>query len=57
MRRFRNRREAGRLLASGSRRTPAETDVVVLAVPLGGASVGYEVARVPGVALDVTIGT
>lgn len=35
--------------ARGSRRTPAETDVVVLAVPLGGASVGYEVARVPGV--------
>jgi putative phosphoribosyl transferase len=50
---FRNRREAGRLLAD---RLPAYADrveVVVLALPRGGVPVAYEVANALHVSLDV----
>jgi putative phosphoribosyl transferase len=57
MRRVRNRREAGRLLGETLSAYAGRDDVVVLALPRSGASVGHEVARVLGVALDVTIGT
>ncbi|MFL5345081.1 MAG: phosphoribosyltransferase [Hyalangium sp.] len=50
--RFRDREEAGRLLAERLREHVGETPVV-LALPRGGVAVGYEVARALDVPLDV----
>jgi putative phosphoribosyl transferase len=50
---FRDRREAGELLASRLRRFANRDDVVVLALPRGGVPVAYEVARDLGLPLDV----
>jgi predicted phosphoribosyltransferase len=44
-RRFRDRAEAGRLLAERVRRYSGRDDVVVLALPRGGVPVAYEVAK------------
>jgi predicted phosphoribosyltransferase len=44
-RRFRDRREAGRLLAQRLRKYAGRDDVVVLALPRGGVPVAYEVAN------------
>jgi putative phosphoribosyl transferase len=55
MRRFRNRREAGRVLAEHLSGYTSRDDVVVLALPRGGVPVGYEVARLLGAALDVFV--
>jgi predicted phosphoribosyltransferase len=55
MRRFRNRREAGRVLGERLSAYAGRDDVVVLALPRGGVPVGYEVARVLGVPLDVFV--
>jgi predicted phosphoribosyltransferase len=55
MRRFRNRREAGRVLGERLSRYAGREDVVVLALPRGGVPVGYEVARALGVPLDVFV--
>jgi putative phosphoribosyl transferase len=44
-RRFRNRTEAGRLLAQRLRGYAGRDDVVVLALPRGGVPVAYEVAK------------
>jgi putative phosphoribosyl transferase len=51
--RFRNRSEAGRLLAELLRRYASRDDVIVLALPRGGVPVAHEVARALGAPLDV----
>jgi len=53
--RFRNRADAGRLLAELLRDYAGRDDVVVLALPRGGVPVGYEVARALGAPLDVFV--
>jgi putative phosphoribosyl transferase len=51
--RFRNRTEAGRVLAAELARYEGRTDLIVLALPRGGVPVGHEVARALGAPLDV----
>lgn len=51
--RFRDREEAGRLLAAELAEYAGRGDVLVLALPRGGVPVGYEVARGLGAPLDV----
>lgn len=53
MRRFRDRREAGRALAERLRDYAGRDDVIVLALPRGGVPVGFEVASALGAPLDV----
>ena len=53
--RFRNRREAGRLLAAKLAAYANRPDVIVLALPRGGVPVAYEVARALGAPLDVFV--
>jgi putative phosphoribosyl transferase len=53
--RFRDRAEAGRLVAELLRDYAGRDDVVVLALPRGGVPVGYEVARALGAPLDVFV--
>jgi predicted phosphoribosyltransferase len=50
---FIDRREAGAVLAQQLRHYANQSDVIVLALPRGGVPVGYEVATVLGVRLDV----
>ena len=52
---FRDRREAGRLLASKLSAYANRPDVLVLALPRGGVPVAYEVARALGAPLDVFV--
>jgi erythromycin esterase-like protein/predicted phosphoribosyltransferase len=52
---FRDRREAGRLLAEKLAPYSNRPDVLVLALPRGGVPVAYEVARALGAPLDVFI--
>src|SRR3954471_20363002 len=52
-RRFRDRSEAGRVLAEQLRPYAGRDDVVVLALPRGGVPVAYQVATELGVPLDV----
>ena len=52
---FRNRREAGRLLAEKLAAYANRPDVLVLALPRGGVPVAYEVANALGAPLDVFI--
>ena len=52
-RRFRDRTEAGRLLAGKLTAYANRPDVLVLALPRGGVPVAYEVARALGAPLDV----
>jgi predicted phosphoribosyltransferase len=51
--RFRDRREAGRVLATKLSAYANRPDVLVLALPRGGVPVGYEVARALDAPLDV----
>jgi predicted phosphoribosyltransferase len=51
--RFRDRREAGRVLAECLKSYAKQANVLVLALPRGGVPVGSEVARVLGAPLDV----
>jgi predicted phosphoribosyltransferase len=50
---FRDRSEAGRLLAERLRSYASYPNVIVLALPRGGVPVGYEVAKALGAPLDV----
>jgi putative phosphoribosyl transferase len=52
---FRNRYEAGRLLASKLSHLANRSDVVVLALPRGGVPVGFEVAKALNAPLDVFV--
>jgi putative phosphoribosyl transferase len=54
-RRFRDRAEAGQLLAERLRRYAGRDDVVVLALPRGGVPVAYEVAKALGAPLHVFV--
>jgi len=53
MKRFRDRVEAGRILAERLEEYAGRSDVIVLALPRGGVPVGFEVSRQLGVPLDV----
>jgi putative phosphoribosyl transferase len=50
---FRDRSEAGRLLAAKLRTYANRSDVIVLALPRGGVPVAYEVAKALSAPLDV----
>jgi putative phosphoribosyl transferase len=52
---FRDRREAGRVLATKLETHSGSRDLVVLAVPRGGVPVAFEVARALGAPLDVFV--
>jgi predicted phosphoribosyltransferase len=52
---FRNRSEAGRLLAAKLAKYADKPDVIVLALPRGGVPVGYEVAHALHAPLDVFV--
>lgn len=54
-RHFRNRAEAGRLLAKQLGAWARQPDAIVLALPRGGVPVGYAIAQRLGIALDVLI--
>src|SRR5215218_1421689 len=54
-RRFRDRAEAGRLLAERLRGYAGRDDVVVLGLPRGGVPVAYELAKALGAPLDVFV--
>src|SRR5438270_8531056 len=53
--RFRNRNEAGRLLAEKLTAYANRPDVLVLALPRGGVPVAFEVARALAAPLDVFV--
>lgn len=55
MERFKDRRDAGRVLARKLSAYKGQTDVIVLALPRGGVPVAYEVALALNVPLDVFI--
>jgi predicted phosphoribosyltransferase len=55
MMRFRNRTEAGRMLATKLENYAHRDDVLVLALPRGGVPVGYEIAQALGGPLDVFV--
>ena len=53
MERFKDRRDAGRVLARKLSAYTGQTDVIVLALPRGGVPVGYEVALALNAQLDI----
>ncbi|HEX9388866.1 MAG TPA: phosphoribosyltransferase [Anaerolineales bacterium] len=53
MERFKDRRDAGRVLARKLSAYKGQTDVIVLALPRGGVPVGYEVALALHAPLDI----
>jgi predicted phosphoribosyltransferase len=55
MHRFRDRREAGRILARRLSKYAGRSNVIVLGLPRGGVPVAYEVAHALGAPLDVFI--
>src|SRR6266511_4200491 len=55
MERFKDRRDAGRVLARKLSAYKGQTDVIVLALPRGGVPVGYEVALALHAPLDILL--
>ncbi|MBI2820345.1 MAG: phosphoribosyltransferase [Acidobacteria bacterium] len=55
MERFRDRTQAGQLLAAKLRAYANRPDVLVAALPRGGVAVGFEIAKTLQVALDVMV--
>jgi predicted phosphoribosyltransferase len=55
LRRFRDRQDAGRELSAALERYRGRDDVIVLALPRGGAIVGAELARALGLPLDLML--
>src|SRR5437016_808060 len=55
MDKYRNRQEAGQVLAQQLQQYANRTDVLVLALPRGGVPVAYEIAKALSVPLDVFI--
>ena len=55
MRRFRNRTEAGQLLATKLTAYANRTDVLVLGLPRGGVPVAYEIAKALNLPLDICL--
>jgi putative phosphoribosyl transferase len=55
MRRFRDRAEAGRVLAQKLERYHGDPNAIVLALPRGGVPVGFELAHALAVPLDVFV--
>jgi putative phosphoribosyl transferase len=55
MKRFRDRAEAGRVLAQKLARYGGDPNAIVLALPRGGVPVGFELARALAVPLDVFV--
>jgi putative phosphoribosyl transferase len=53
--RFRDRNDAGELLAGRLARYAEQADAIVLALPRGGVPVGYAIARPLGIALDILV--
>ncbi|NJR65158.1 MAG: phosphoribosyltransferase [Leptolyngbyaceae cyanobacterium CRU_2_3] len=53
--RFRDRAEAGQLLANQLREYAHQSDVLILALPRGGVPVAYEISRVLQVPLDLCL--
>jgi putative phosphoribosyl transferase len=53
--RYRDRRDAGEMLAQELRRYAGRSDVVVLALPRGGVPIGYEIATRLDLPLDVLV--
>lgn len=53
--RFKNRRQAGRLLAAFLEGLPDEKDVVILALPRGGVPIAAEISKALGIPFDVLI--
>src|SRR3954470_16359148 len=52
---FRNRTEAGQLLAERLRSYEKRADTIVLALPRGGVPVGFEIAQKLGLPLDIFV--
>lgn len=55
MAQFKNRRDAGKILAKELSQYAGRSDVIILALPRGGVPVAYEVARALNLPLDVFI--
>jgi len=55
IRHFKNRLEAGRLLARRLGAWARQSDAIVLALPRGGVPVGYAIAQRLGIALDILV--
>jgi putative phosphoribosyl transferase len=53
--RFRNRTDAGRILAGKLKQYANHPDVIVIALPRGGVPVGFEISRALNVPLDIMI--
>jgi putative phosphoribosyl transferase len=53
--RFRNRTDAGRILAGKLKKYANHPDVIVIALPRGGVPIGFEISRALNVPLDIMI--
>ena len=52
---FKSRTHAGRMLAEKLLKYKGNKDAIILAIPRGGVEVGYEIAKILGVKLDVIV--
>ena len=53
--RFQNRNEAGQMLARHLQREVSQADLIVIALPRGGVVIGYEIARLLEIPLEILI--